>query len=81
MDNPHAFGEAAIFAPGQLKELHPSIPLPEGDVHFAGDHTSLKHAWIEGSLESAIRVVQEIHEKACLKTKGDVRSEDQLVSI
>lgn len=58
--NPYAFGEAAVFAPGQLTSLHPSIPTSYGPLHFAGEHTSLKHAWIEGSLESAIRVALEI---------------------
>jgi monoamine oxidase len=31
------------------------ISRPEGKLHFAGEHTSLHHAWIEGSIESAIR--------------------------
>jgi monoamine oxidase len=59
----YAFGEAAVFAPGQLTDLHPSVPLPEGPVHFAGEHTSLKHAWIEGAVESAIRAALEIHNR------------------
>ncbi|MBV9706892.1 MAG: FAD-dependent oxidoreductase, partial [Chloroflexi bacterium] len=40
------------------------IPTPEGPIHFAGEHTSLKHAWIEGAIESAIRVALEIHQRA-----------------
>lgn len=58
--SPYAFGEAAVFSAGQLTNLHPHIPTPEGPIHFAGEHTSLKHAWVEGSLESAIRVALEI---------------------
>ena len=64
MENFYAFGEAAVFTPGQLTELHPHIPTPEGTVHFAGEHTSLKHAWIEGAVESAIRSALEIHDGA-----------------
>jgi monoamine oxidase len=30
-------------------------------VHYAGEHTSLKHAWIEGALESAVRTALEVH--------------------
>jgi monoamine oxidase len=30
-------------------------------VYFAGDHTSL--AWIEGSLESAVRAALEVHDR------------------
>jgi monoamine oxidase len=62
MRNPYAFGEAVVLTPGQLTQFHLDIPTPEGPVHFAGDHTSLKHAWIEGSLESAVRAALEIHE-------------------
>jgi len=62
MENFYSFGEAAVFTPGQLTTLHPYIPEPEGPIHFAGEHTSLKHAWIEGAIESAIRVALEIHQ-------------------
>ncbi|NMO53688.1 FAD-dependent oxidoreductase [Actinoplanes sp. TBRC 11911] len=60
--NDFAFGEAAVFAPGQLVEHHPVIAAAEGPLHFAGEHTSLKHSWIEGALESAVRVALEINE-------------------
>jgi monoamine oxidase len=33
---------------------------PEGRIHFAGEHTSLDHRWIEGAVESAIRTATEI---------------------
>jgi monoamine oxidase len=56
----YAFGEAAVFTPGQFTEHHPVIPLAEGPLHFAGEHTSLKHSWIEGALESAARVALEV---------------------
>ncbi|GII82595.1 amine oxidase [Sphaerisporangium siamense] len=59
--NRYAFGEAAVFTPGQMTEIHPAIPVPEGRLHFAGEHTSLKHAWIEGSLESAVRAALEVN--------------------
>jgi monoamine oxidase len=59
--NRYAFGEAAVFTPGQLTEPHPDIPTPEGVLRFAGEHTSLKHAWIDGAPESAVRVVLEVH--------------------
>lgn len=63
MKSPYAFGEAAVFAEGQFTELHPHIPTVEGGVvHFAGEHTSLKHAWIEAAIESGIRAAKEVHE-------------------
>ncbi len=58
----YAFGEAAVFSPGQFTEHHPAIPTPEGPLHFAGEHTSLKHSWIEGALESGVRAAIEVHE-------------------
>lgn len=60
--NPYAFGEAAVFYPKQLTDLHLDTQTVEGPLHFAGEHTSLKHAWVEGALESAIRVADEVHE-------------------
>ena len=64
MQNPYAFGEATIFAPGQLRLLQKVIIEPEWDgrAHFAGEHTSLKHAWIEGAIESGIRTALEVSE-------------------
>ncbi len=62
MENYYSFGEAAVFTPGQITALHPYIPKPDGPIHFAGEHTSLKHAWIEGAIESAIRVALEINQ-------------------
>ncbi|CAL9328689.1 hypothetical protein SUDANB108_00025 [Streptomyces sp. enrichment culture] len=60
--NPYSYGEASILLPDQHTEIFPDIGTPEGSLHFAGDHTSLKPAWIEGALESAIRAALEIHE-------------------
>jgi monoamine oxidase len=62
MRNPYAFGEAAVFTPWQLTQFHLDIPTQEGPLHFAGEHTSLKHAWVEGALESAVRAALEVHE-------------------
>ncbi|MCF2528644.1 flavin monoamine oxidase family protein [Yinghuangia soli] len=62
--NRYACGEAAVFTPGQWTTLHPATTTVEGPVHFAGEHTSLKHAWIEGSLESAVRAALEVNGRA-----------------
>ena len=57
----YALGEAVVVTPSQLHELHPATRTVEGRVHFAGEHTSLKPAWIEGALESAVRTFLEVH--------------------
>ena len=52
----------ALFEPGQEAILHADIVRPEGRVHFAGEHCSLWHAWIQGALESGVRAAREINE-------------------
>ncbi len=61
-DDNWARGAFAFFSPGQVTDLHPDITRPEGRVHFAGEHCSLHHAWIQGALESGIRAAREINE-------------------
>jgi monoamine oxidase len=60
-DDRWARGAFALFAPGQLSALQPDIVAPEGRIHFAGEHASLHHAWIQGSLESGIRAAAAIN--------------------
>ncbi len=40
------------------------IARPEGRVHFAGDHASHRPSWMQGALESGLRVLEEINEAA-----------------
>ena len=56
-----ARGAFALFAPEQQSGLQEAIEKPEGRIHFAGEHCSLYHAWIQGSLESGIRAAKAIH--------------------
>jgi monoamine oxidase len=60
--DPFAAGAFALFAPGQQTQLQADIVQPEGRVHFAGEHCSLHHAWIQGALESGIRAARDIHQ-------------------
>jgi hypothetical protein len=47
----------------QFEMLMPYLLEPEGGrVHFAGEHTSLKHAWIEGAIESGVRTALAVSE-------------------
>jgi monoamine oxidase len=57
-----ALGAFALFEPEQQTTLQEAIVAPEGRIHFAGEHTSLYHAWIQGALESGIRAAREVHE-------------------
>jgi monoamine oxidase len=60
--NPYSCGGFTFFEPGQETELYPNILAPEGRVHFAGEHTSLTHGWIQGAIESGIRVAYEVND-------------------
>jgi monoamine oxidase len=62
-DDEFAGGAFALFAPGQQELLHQHISAPEGRIHFAGEHTSLSHAWIQGAIESGLRTAGEVHER------------------
>ena len=60
-DDEFAGGAFALFDPEQQTLLHEQIIAPEGRVHFAGEHASLHHAWIQGAIESALREAIAIH--------------------
>jgi monoamine oxidase len=57
--DPWQSGGLAQFDPGQIGFI-PISARPEGRIHFAGEHTSRWTGWMQGALESAQRVVQEI---------------------
>jgi monoamine oxidase len=63
-EDKYAGGGGAFYAPGQHTQLYRSIVAPEGPVHFAGEHASLKHFWIEGAIESGVRAAQEVHARS-----------------
>jgi monoamine oxidase len=61
-DDEFAGGAFALFDPGQQTTLYDHILAPEGRIYFAGEHTSLCHAWIQGAIESGLRAARDIHE-------------------
>jgi monoamine oxidase len=54
-------GGFAYFAPGQMATLLPIAQRPEGRIHFAGEHTSPWHGWMNGALESGNRAAEEVN--------------------
>jgi monoamine oxidase len=68
-----AGGSGALFEPGQEARLYSHIVAPEGPIHFAGEHASSKHIWIEGAVESGLRAAKEVHERSLMTTSGGVR--------
>ena len=63
-DDPFAGGAFALFEPSQQSLLYQHIIAPEGRLHFAGEHTSLCHAWIQGAIESGLRAALEVNAAA-----------------
>ena len=61
-------GAVAMFEPHQRTELFADVWQPEGMVHYCGEHTSGKHGWIEGAVESAVRVASEVCESIGMGT-------------
>ncbi len=57
-----ARGGTSEFKPGQMTSLIPHIARREGRIHFAGEHTSSWSTWMQGALESGLRVAQEVSE-------------------
>ncbi|MFM8352944.1 MAG: flavin monoamine oxidase family protein [Actinomycetales bacterium] len=60
-DDPYAGGAFALFEPGQFTRLYEPMCAPEGRIHFAGEHASVYHRWIQGAIESGLRAASAVH--------------------
>jgi monoamine oxidase len=65
-DDEFAGGAFALFEPGQQTLLYDDIVKPEGRIHFAGEHASLAHSWVEGAVDSGLRAAIEVHHVSSL---------------
>ena len=59
-NHPYSGGAFAWFMPGQHTALYRYVTAPEGRIHFAGEHASLAHTWMQGALDSGLRAVQQM---------------------
>ncbi len=55
-------GAVAWPTPDQDEALAAHIGAAEGRIHFAGEHASDVHGWMQGALLSGLRAATEIHE-------------------
>lgn len=60
-EDPWTKGAFTYFEPGQMSTLLPIAQRPEGRIHFAGEHTSAWHGWMNGALESGNRAASEVN--------------------
>ncbi|MEC3883032.1 flavin monoamine oxidase family protein [Halobacillus sp. HZG1] len=61
--NEFSAGCFTLFAPNQATDFADRLYTPEGRIHFAGEHTSTFHGWVEGAIESAIRAANEVNKR------------------
>jgi len=59
-----AQGALAITTPGYLSQYFQVSKREEGSIYFAGEHVSITPGWIQGSLESSLREVARMLERA-----------------
>jgi monoamine oxidase len=62
-DDEFAGGAFAMFDAGQQTYLYKDVIAAEGRIHFAGEHASFAHAWIQGAIESGLRAAIEVAER------------------
>lgn len=60
--DPHTRCTTAAPTRGQFSTLLPHAHTPEGRIHFAGEHTSQWHAWMQGALASGLRAAREVND-------------------
>nr|XP_023408279.1 L-amino-acid oxidase-like [Loxodonta africana] len=69
--DPYSMGGFVSFTPYQYVDYARELSQPEGRVHFAGEHTSLPHGWIDTAIKSGLRAARSIQEAVGLGlTKG-----------
>ena len=61
-EDPYALGGPSWPAPGDVSSYLKDLQVPEGRLHFAGEHTSILRSTMEGALRSGIRAAKEVHE-------------------
>lgn len=50
---------------------------PEGEIHFAGDFTTLKSGWVEGAIESGLRAARQVDPQAQPEANHFLRQEQR----
>jgi monoamine oxidase len=59
-NDPYSLAGYSLPAPGQVTRWLPLLQRPHGRIHFAGEHTSILRATMEGALRSGIRAAAEV---------------------
>ena len=57
---PWARGAVALWKPGDIRTHYPHVSIPEGRIHFGGEHCSPWHSWMQGAIHSGVRAALEV---------------------
>ncbi|KAB0398463.1 hypothetical protein E2I00_013950, partial [Balaenoptera physalus] len=60
--DPYSMGGFASFTPYQYVDYAQELCQPEGQAHFADEHTTLAPGWIDTAIKSQLRAAQNIQE-------------------
>lgn len=58
--DPYALGGPSWPAPGDVTDYLKDLQAPHGNIHFAGEHTSILRSTMEGALRSGVRAASEV---------------------
>ena len=58
---PHSMGGWALYNTDTRKNLYKALLTPDKNVYFAGEHATYLTAWMAGALDSARKVVTDVH--------------------
>lgn len=61
-NDPWSRGAVRSIQAGQVVQFHQNMSRPEGNIHFAGEHTSTYTGYMNGAIESGIRTAKEVNE-------------------
>ncbi|XP_075399355.1 L-amino-acid oxidase-like [Tenrec ecaudatus] len=73
--DPYSMGGFVFFTPYQYVDYAKELCLPEGRVHFAGEHTTLPHGWIDTAIKSGLRAARSIQEAVHLDLEKSPRNQ------
>lgn len=66
---PYSGGGWATYDDTTRRKYYPALLEPDGNIYFAGEHTTYLTAWMAGAFTSAHRAVEAIHARVGAYTK------------
>ncbi|KAJ7317205.1 hypothetical protein JRQ81_003367 [Phrynocephalus forsythii] len=61
------------FTPYQFIDYSEALKMPEGRIHFAGEHTAKLHGWLDTTIKSGLRAAKEINDLSFQKQQSGMK--------